>query len=135
MKQLIENSNLTKDNLKVLYQHCLEEALVGNWVVGKMVADTLYIGRLRIGLITSISKGERIFLVKIYANSIDTLIKNKQDGECILLGNINFHIEELVSKKRFKKELKRCVEGLIKIASKDPIADVITLIYAEMEEW
>lgn len=29
MKQLIENSNLTKDNLKVLYKHCLEEALVG----------------------------------------------------------------------------------------------------------
>lgn len=36
MKQLIENSNLTKDNLKVLYKHCLEEALVGKWVVGKM---------------------------------------------------------------------------------------------------
>ena len=26
MKTLIENSNLTKDNLKVLYKHCLEEA-------------------------------------------------------------------------------------------------------------
>lgn len=135
MKILIENSNLTKDNLKVLYKHCLEEALVGNWVMGKMIADTLYIGRLRISLITGISKGERIFLVKIYANSIDTLIEYKQDGECILLGNINFHIEELISKKRFKKELKRCVEGLIKIADKSSIADVITLINAEIEEW
>lgn len=135
MKILIENSNLTKDNLKVLYQHCLEEALVGKWVVGKMVADTLYIGRLRIDLITDISKGERIFIVEIYVNSIDLLLEYEQGSDCVLLGNINFHIEELVSKKRFKKELKRCVEELIKIASKNPIADVITLINEKVEEW
>lgn len=100
-----------------------------------MVVDTLYIGRLRIDLITDISKGKRIFLVEIYVNSIDLLLEYEQGSDCVLLGNINFHIEELVSKKRFKKELKRCVEGLIKIASKNPIADVITLINEKVEEW
>ena len=135
MKTLFENSNLTKDNLKVLYQHCLEEALVGKWVSGKMLADTLCIGKLHIELLTDTFKGERIFLVEVYANSVDTLFKHAIGDKCVLLGNSNFHIEELISKKRFKKELKRCIEELIKMASKSSIADTETLLNAEIEEW
>lgn len=134
MKKLYENSTLNKDSLKVLYQHCLEEAITGKWVLGKVV-DTFYIGRIQFEVQTDTFKSERVFLIEMYANGIDTVYTSAIDGDHILLGGTFFHLEELISKKRFKKELKRCVEVLIKAASESLIADTETLLNDEIEEW
>ena len=146
MKQLIENSTLTKKYLKKLYKRVLKFALAEDFYTGELVVGKVYIGKLCFNIMiestysdiyTARGRGltARLY-VQLYAGGIDigygytsTLYPYDYVDE------VDIDMSKVYTKKKFKKRLIRCIEELIGCDRVYLNADLKELAKEEVEEW
>lgn len=137
MKILIENSTLTKKYLKKLYKRVLKFALAEDFYTGGLVVGKVYIGKLCFDIMiestysdiyTARGRGltARLY-VQLYAGGIDTGYDYVDEAD--------IDISEVYTKKKFKKRLIGCIEGLIGCGRVYPNADLKKLAEEELREW
>ena len=126
-------TTLTKSDFKELYQNALRKAIAKQYFSDELVSR-FYIGKVCFEIYTSYKGRERVFEVRMLVNERDTLV-DTSDMYTIFVGAWNLSIEELQTKKRFKREIKRGIGLLINVNLDSSIADIPTLLNAEVEEW
>lgn len=146
MKILIENSTLTKKYLKKLYKRVLKFALAEDFYTGGLVVGKVYIGKLCFDIMiestysdiyTARGRGltARLY-VQLYAGGIDTgygYTSTLYPYDYVDEADID--MSEVYTKKKFKKRLIGCIEGLIGCGKVYPNVDLKELAEEEVEEW
>jgi hypothetical protein len=146
MKQLIENSTLTKKYLKKLYKRVLKFALAEDFYTGGLVVGKVYIGKLCFDIMiestysdiyTARGRGltARLY-VQLYAGGIDTgygYTSTLYPYDYVDEADID--MSEVYTKKKFKKRLIGCIEGLIGCGKVYLNTDLKELAEEEVEEW
>lgn len=146
MKILIENSTLTKRYLKKLYKRVLKFALAEDFYTGGLVVGKVYIGKLCFDIMiestysdiyTARGRGltARLY-VQLYAGGIDTgygytSIIYPYD----YVDEADIDMSEVYTKKKFKKRLIGCIEGLIGCGKVYSNTDLKELAEEELREW
>lgn len=146
MKQLIENSTLTKKYLKKLYKRVLKFALAEDFYTGGLVVGKVYIGKLCFDIMiestysdiyTARGRGltARLY-VQLYAGGIDTgygytSILYPYD----YVDEADIDMSEVYTKKKFKKRLIGCIEELIGCGKVYSNTDLKELAEEELREW
>lgn len=141
MKQLIENSTLTKKHLKKLYKRVLKIALAEDFCAEELVGK-VYIGKLCFDIMiestysdiyTARGRGltARLY-VQLYAGGIDTGYGYTPYD---YVDEVDIDMSKVYTKKKFKKRLIRCIEELIGCDRVYLNADLKELAKEEVEEW
>lgn len=146
MKILIENSTLTKKYLKKLYKRVLKFALAEDFYTGGLVVGKVYVGKLCFDIMiestysdiyTARGRGltARLY-VQLYAGGIDTgygYTSTLYPYDYVDEADID--ISEVYTKKKFKKRLIGCIEGLIGCGKVYLNTDLKELAEEELREW
>lgn len=146
MKQLIENSTLTKKHLKKLYKRVLKFALAEDFYTGELVVGKVYIGKLCFNIMiestysdiyTARGRGltARLY-VQLYAGGIDTGYGYTPTlYPYDYVDEVDIDMSKVYTKKKFKKRLIRCIEELIGCDRVYLNTDLKELAKEEVEEW
>lgn len=146
MKILIENSTLTKKYLKKLYKRVLKFALAEDFYTGGLVVGKVYIGKLCFDIMiestysdiyTARGRGltARLY-VQLYAGGIDTGYGyTSKIYPYDYVDEADIDISEVYTKKKFKKRLIGCIEGLIGCGKVYLNTDLKELAEEELREW
>lgn len=146
MKILIENSTLTKKYLKKLYKRVLKFALAEDFYTGGLVVGKVYVRKLCFDIMiestysdiyTARGRGltARLY-VQLYAGGIDTgygYTSTLYPYDYVDEADID--ISEVYTKKKFKKRLIGCIEGLIGCGKVYLNTDLKELAEEELREW
>lgn len=144
MKQLIENSTLTKKHLKKLYKRVLKFALAEDFCAEELVGK-VYIGKLCFDIMiestysdiyTARGRGltARLY-VQLYAGGIDISISTSTLYPYDYVDEVDIDMSKVYTKKKFKKRLIGCIEELIGCDRVYPNVDLKKLAEEEVEEW
>lgn len=146
MKQLIENSTLTKKYLKKLYKRVLKFALAEDFYTGELVVGKVYIGKLCFNIMiestysdiyTARGRGltARLY-AQLYAGGIDTGYGYTSTlYPYDYVDEVDIDMSKVYTKKKFKKRLIGCIEGLIGCGKVYPNTDLKELAEEELREW
>lgn len=145
MKQLIENSTLTKKHLKKLYKRVLKFALAEDFCAEELVGK-VYVGKLCFDIMIECTYSDiytargrgltaRLY-AQLYAGGIDTgygYTSTLYPYDYVDEADID--MSEVYTKKKFKKRLTGCIEELIGRNRVYLNTDLKELAKEEVEEW